>query len=118
MTSEFYNNPNLKNYYEKIEERQIYSKEFINLEIIWVDQNIFYPTNLDEIIQKFLNSKNRFLVIPLGIELSIGSHANILIYDKEINEMERFEPNGGSYPYTFNYNPDLLDSILAQKFKK
>ena len=40
----------------------------------------------------------------------------MLIYDKKINEIERFEPNGSSYPYKFNYNPTLLDKILNDKF--
>ena len=116
LSTNFNVNKDLKRYYEKNEDREIYSKEFMNIEVIWVDQNIFYPTILDQNIEQFKKSKARFLIIPLGIELSIGSHANILIYDKKINEMERFEPNGGSYPFSFNYNPKLLDQILNDKF--
>jgi ankyrin repeat protein len=116
LSQSFHTNNDIQKYYKKNENRQTHTTEFTNIEIIWVNQNIFYPTILDESINKFKKSKKRFLIIPLGIELSIGSHANILIYDKKLNEIERFEPNGGSYPFTFNYNPQLLDQILIEKF--
>ena len=40
----------------------------------------------------------------------------MLIYDKKINQIERFEPNGSTFPYKFNYNPELLDKLLLNKF--
>ena len=112
----FNTNKEIQKYYKTNENRKIQSTEFTNIEIIWVNQNIFYPSILDDTITKFKKSKKRFLIIPLGIELSIGSHANILIYDRKHNEIERFEPNGGAYPFAFNYNPKLLDQILDEKF--
>ena len=64
----------------------------------------------------------QFIVIPLGIEVANGSHANIIIIDIVNNTIERFEPNGIHFPRGFYYNPDLLDNILDNKiinlFKK
>jgi hypothetical protein len=64
------------------------------------------------------SSKIRFIIIPLGIELEEGSHANYLIFDKKTYELERFEPYGSSSPYKFNYNSKLLDSVLNFKFNE
>jgi len=61
---------------------------------------------------------NNYLVIPIGIELSNGSHANILFWDIKNKTIERFEPNGSNYPIGLNYNPELLDSILYSRFKE
>ena len=57
------------------------------------------------------------MIIPLGIELRVGSHANYLILDKKNFELERFEPHGSSAPHGFNYNPENLDEILETTFK-
>ena len=48
----------------------------------------------------------------------MGSHANILFWDIANKTLERFEPNGANYPVGLNYNPDLLDNLLENKFKK
>ena len=32
-------------------------------------------------------------------------------------DIKRFEPNGSDYPFKFNYNPFLLDSLLENKFE-
>jgi hypothetical protein len=55
--------------------------------------------------------------MPLGIEIREGSHAGYLIYDKNNNEIERFEPHGATTPPGLYYNPNLLDEILESKFK-
>ena len=39
-----------------------------------------------------------------------------MIYDKNINEIERFEPNGSSFPFKFNYDPYNLDLLLKEYF--
>ena len=52
---------------------------------------------------------SKYIIIPIGIEISIGSHANILFWDIEKKTLERFEPNGSNYPMNLNYNPSLLD---------
>ena len=112
LTINFKDNQELKSHYENTDGRNISQDELLNFEIIWTGTRIFYPTIMDEI----LKTNKRFIIIPIGIELSTGSHANMLIIDKETNEIERFEPNGGSFPFKFNYNPELLDSLLKDYF--
>ncbi len=91
--------------------------EFLNFEIVWVYNKLHFVDSFDKIIDKCLyNNSKRFIIIPLGIELQQGSHANYIIIDKELNEIERFEPHGSGNPYNFNYNNDLLDKILEKKF--
>ena len=73
---------------------------------------IFYPNNLEKQIEKFkLNDSKKFFIVPIGIELDDKAHANILIYDKENNSLERFEPHGNTYPRNFNYFPNKLDNL-------
>lgn len=116
LTINFRENQKLKDHYLKVEKRHVSDDELLNFEIIWNNQEIFFPLSLDNIIKKFkININKRFLIIPVGIELLEDSHANIIIYDKKTNELERFEPNGGTFPYKFNYNPKLLDSLIQDK---
>ena len=116
VTTNFIENQDLKNYYINDKNKFITDEDFINFEIIWDKNKIFYPNNLDLTIEKFKKSDKQYFIFPIGIELANGSHANVLIYDRKINEIERFEPNGSSYPYNFNYNPKLLDQYLKEKF--
>lgn len=90
----------------------------MNFEITWLYQKMFYPDNFDSIIDNFINSKKRFLIFPIGIHQDNGAHANILLYDSVLNELERFEPSGGEYPMEYNYNPDLLDFYIEDLFSK
>jgi ankyrin repeat protein len=110
-------NIELHNYYLKLGILKN-NADFLNFEIIWLYQDIFYPAKLDILFTNFLNNNNyNFFIIPLGIELDIGAHANILIYDKKKNILERFEPNGSDPPPNFNYNALLLDNIIYNYFK-
>jgi hypothetical protein len=78
---------------------------------------MFFPSYFDDFIHKQLsNTDILYIVIPIGIETATGSHANILFWDKTKNTIERFEPNGSNYPMGMNYNPELLDNILINKF--
>ncbi len=43
-----------------------------------------------------------------------GAHANVLIYDKETNTVERFDPNGG---WRNKFSASELDRELARHFK-
>ena len=121
LNQNFENNTNLQNYYSKNGIRKISVTDYDNYEIIWYQQRLFFPTDLHNqltILKKYAKKHNkRFFLIPLGITLEIGSHANILIYDLETNEIERFEPYGYRYPFNFNYYPDLLDSELQEYFE-
>jgi len=92
--------------------------DFLNFEIIWSYRTIFFPLGLDTLFISFIKSKDRYFIIPIGIELSQGSHANILIFDKKYNLLERFEPDGSNPPNDFNYFPDELDTNIYQYFIK
>lgn len=117
LSNNFLENPLLNSYYLNEKNRRANKQDFINFEIIWDGIKIFFPTNLKDNITKFKNNKSyRFLIIPIGIELENGAHSNILIYDKQINEIERFEPNGSSFPFKFNYDPFNLDLLLKEYF--
>ena len=91
--------------------------EFLNFEIIWVNQKLFIVENFFEKINTCIRKKSEFIIIPLGIEIPEGSHANYLIYDVKNNIIERFEPHGSTTPPGFNYNPNLLDDLLLARFK-
>jgi len=91
--------------------------EFINFEIVWIDYKLFMIENFSDLFTTCIKSKARFVIVPIGIELKTGSHANYLIYDKSIKEIERFEPHGGTTPIGFNYNSHGLDDILEEYFK-
>jgi len=95
---------------------RIIRNDLLNFEIIWSYQSIFFPIGLDTLFKKFLKDNCRYFVIPIGIELAQGSHANMLIYDKKYNELERFEPDGSKPPNGFFYFPDELDTYIYQYF--
>lgn len=109
-------NNNLDDYYIKLGLNYPFKNDFSNFEIIWLYQKIFFPTYF-EIELELLLKKSKYIVIPIGISISQGSHANILFWDVKNKTIERFEPNGANHPHDFNYNPDLLDDILYNKFK-
>jgi ankyrin repeat protein len=90
---------------------------YLNFEVLWTYNHIFFASNFNKNINKCLKNKNkRFIIVPLGIEIDIGSHANYIIYDKKTNEVERFEPYGRGVPSEYDYKPNLLDKILENRF--
>ncbi|ARF09818.1 ankyrin repeat protein [Indivirus ILV1] len=115
LTSNFINNDDLCNYYSNVGIKTSTKCEFLNFEIVWIYKKLFFSENF---VENFKKCKTRFIIIPLGIELKNGSHANYLIYDRKINEIERFEPYGSEPPRGFNYDMDLLDNILGFKFSE
>lgn len=110
-------NEPLESYYKKIGMDYKYNMDFSNIEILWSYQKIFYPTYFDNLIEKQMKD-SKYIVIPIGIETSVGSHANILFWDIDKKTIERFEPNGSNYPMGLNYNPTLLDTLIESKFKQ
>lgn len=115
LTDNFIDNPILSEYYKS--NGILTEGLFLNYEIIWSFQRLFIPSILNNKIKEFSkDTKKQFLVIPLGIELSNGSHANILLYDKAKGEIERFEPYGKSFPPGYNYNPINLDQNIKNLF--
>lgn len=118
LTDNFIENTKLEDYYKMNGLEKNYMAEFLNFEIVWSYQKLFVPSNIKSIINNFLkNDKKRYLILPVGIELSNGAHANILIYDKTTNEIERFEPYGKDFPPNFNYNSKNLDFNLKNLFQ-
>lgn len=119
ITSNFIRNTDLCNYFSNLGFKASSRCEFLNFEIVWVYKKLFFSNNFIENFNICFSKKNiRFIIIPLGIELENGSHANYIIYDKTTNEIERFEPYGFGSPYKFNYDSDGLDNILEFKFKE
>lgn len=108
-------NPELAKFYRKINVST--SMQFLNFEIVWAYDNLFFATNFDDKFKKCLESNKRFMIFPLGISIKLGNHANYLIYDHELKEIERFETYGNMPPLNFNYNHDKLDNLLEEKFK-
>jgi len=94
-----------------------YKLDFSNIEIIWSYQKLFYPSYFDEVVKKQMKEK-KYIVIPIGIEMFNGAHSNILFWDIDNKTIERFEPNGANTPIGFNYNNNLLDSLLKIKFQQ
>lgn len=109
-------NKELENYFKSLGVNYNYKLDFCNFEINWIYQKLIIPTYFDHEIKKKIKT-NQYIVIPIGIETSIGAHANILFYDVKKSIIERFEPNGANPPKGFNYNPKLLDKLLEIKFK-
>lgn len=94
--------------------------EIFGFEIMWINKNIIFPTNKNTTINTILNwmIKNksegcRWFIVPIGIEISSFSHANYLIIDIELMEVERFEPHGSHSPVGLNYEPELLDMFIS-----
>lgn len=109
-------NNSLEKYYQKIGLDYQYKLDFSNIEIIWSYQKIFYPSYFDEKINNSMK-ESKYITVPIGIETSIGFHANILFWDIKNKTLERFEPNGSNYPLGMNYNPVLLDMLIESRFK-
>ena len=91
--------------------------DFLDFELVWVNYKLYMIDKFSELFNACIKSNARFIIIPIGIELISGAHANYLIFDKHVKEMERFEPHGGATPNGFNYNSHFLDDILSDYFK-
>ena len=111
-------NTKLKEYYKQIGNYNSNKFEFNNIEILWSFHKLILIENFDTLLLDAINKDKRFIVIPLGIELAEGSHANIIIIDREMKTVERFEPNGVNEPRNFPYNKTLLDNLLKNKFQQ
>jgi ankyrin repeat protein len=117
LSTQFMENNELCNYYKKIGIVTDTKCEFLNFEVVWVYQKMYLSTDFEKNFKKCINSVDkRLIIIPLGIQMRGGNHANYLIYDKQTKELERFEPYGSSPPYKFDYNPQLLDTMLERSF--
>jgi len=119
ITPDFITNKEIIDHYTRISSIQNFTGEFFNFEILWSYHKLFYPSNLLFSLNSFINNENKnIFFIPIGIELEIGSHANIIIIDKHFKTIERFEPNGSEEPTNYYYNHSLLDYSLKIYFEK
>lgn len=118
LSTDFVENNDIYEFYKSIGVLMNSRSEFLNFELIWINLKLYMTDKFFQKIKDCVNSGSKFIIIPLGIEMNIGSHANYLIYDVSNNILERFEPHGSTTPPGLNYNPDLLDKILESRFKE
>ena len=117
LSRNFINNNELCSFYKSLGVVMNNRCEFLNFEIVWIRYKLYIMESFNTVFKNCIAKNKRFIIIPLGIEMKNGNHANYIIYDKQINEIERFEPHGTSGPIELNYRPELLDSILEKKFR-
>ena len=118
ISSDFVENKGIYEFYKSIGILMSSRSEFLNFEIVWINFKLYLIDDFFNKLKKCRERNVNFIIIPLGIELQNGSHANYLIYDIKNNIIERFEPHGSTTPPGLNYNPDLLDKILHNRFKE
>lgn len=118
LTTDFIENQDIYDFYKSIGILMNNRSEFLNFEIVWVNFKLYLVDDFITKVKNCINSNAKYIIIPLGIELKEGSHANYIIYDVSRNIIERFEPHGSTIPPGLNYNPELLDKILYSRFKE
>lgn len=98
----------------------IYQRDFYEIQpylVVWKDKNVNYiHPDLKLYVEKCLDADfTRYIMFKLTlIPGSSGTHANIIIYDKEKKTLERYEPYG-IIPYV---ESDELNIFLKEEFKK
>lgn len=120
ITEEYENNnmysDNNKIIYGLVNNYRYFLYEISPYIIVWKNIDCYYiDNNINIYIRKLMLAKSiRFIFFKLTLVVnSRSSHANIIIYDKKNNSMERFDPYG-NIPYL---DIDKLDNILENKFK-
>jgi ankyrin repeat protein len=119
ITNKLFDINNLDNYYKNIGVDINMNKNYIDFEILWINNDVYFPNYFnDTFIIKYNNKDVLYIIAPIGISLKNGNHSNYLIYDKQKNELERFEPHGNRVPLNFDYNSELLDKKIQVRFEK
>jgi ankyrin repeat protein len=118
LSKNFINNNELCRFYKSLGIVMNNKCEFLNFEIVWIQYKLYIMESFHDTFNKCIKKNKRFIIIPVGIEMKNGNHANYIIYDSKINEIERFEPHGTTGPIGLNYRPELLDDVLEKKFKQ
>ena len=91
---------------------EIYCIYYTNF-ILWYKNILHIEQSTKElIITSFKNSKVKNIVIFLSLNYEHFSHANIIIYSKDTNEIERFDPFG------FDPKDKNIDIKLSSLFKE
>lgn len=95
-----------------------YFYEILPYLILWRSANQYYiHPNLKFLLKKCIASpKIRFIILKLTlITSSTGTHANIIIYDKIKNTLERFEPYG-VIPYLESNQLDKFIENMGREY--
>lgn len=97
-----------------------YFYEFLPYLIIWKSNTEnYYHKDLNFLIRKSLNNKSvRFVFLKLSILVDRMGHANILVYDKKLNILERFEPYGITGYVDNNDLDDFIERICRENINK
>lgn len=86
--------------------------------IIWKDKNLYFTVTNNMYLKRCIaepESKSRFIMLRITLVLDDTSlHANIVIYDKKLNKLIRFEPYG-DWEFNDSYN---LDQMLVKMFRE
>ena len=62
--------------------------EYYNFEIYFLNNIVVFPDNFEQVILNFKNkTKYKYLIIPINIQINYDAHSNILIYNKDTNEL-------------------------------
>ncbi len=77
----------------------------------------YFSNKLKFYLDRVIKQENiRFILLKLSIITGHNSlHANILLYDKKLNRLERFEPYGVMF-YDFNQIDDFVDQHIKPLF--
>ena len=71
--------------------------------------------NLSKILVGCITNLNtKIIIVPVQLRFSDGGHANVLIYRKNLNQIEHFEPHGRKY----SRNEDNVDNKIIEKWIK
>lgn len=88
--------------------------------IMWYNDSLYVDKELKDLLQEHIaNQKIRFIIFYLGIvrKNDVG-HANILIYDKNNNELERFDPFSSVHAHPSISNIDKkLKTYFSQQIQ-
>ncbi len=116
----YFVNPLIHGNQGKANKRQLKKKE---ISILWAykqkldDFKLAIPVGFWEAWEHGMMSPHRFLVAPMSlISRELGKHANVLIYDKTNNELERFDGLGAET--SRHYNLVEADTQILAQFKE
>lgn len=83
--------------------------------IIWYYPNLIYNDYIIEQIQEKIKNKKKYIIIFLILIDNENRHANILLFNTEKKECERYDPYGIILKSLFNFN--VLDNKLENFIK-
>lgn len=128
-------NPVLVDHYGKIGIYKNPNIEFFNVQIHWVYHTLIVPTWFKS-FKSLCTDQHRCWIMMISIEgsgpvghnvqdtgptestrTSYQHHSNVIVYDRLINRVERFEPFGHDGPADLYYHAKKLDQELSLLFK-